>query len=172
MPRGRPPKPTKLRQLEGVPGHSRPINDREPQPTGPLEKPDFVTGPAAEEWDRAVGAMPDGLYTAADAPVLAVYCVAWVLFRNALAQVAREGMTAVGSTGQKVAHPGLAVVAKQSEIILRASDRLGMSPSARTRLEVGDASPDQGKFGGLLGGAQLRIVATNERRGSASSSSD
>ena len=64
--------------------------------------------------------MPLGLYTAADVPVLAVYCVAWVLFRNALAQVAREGMTSTGSPGQRVAHPGLAVAGRQSEIILRA----------------------------------------------------
>jgi P27 family predicted phage terminase small subunit len=168
--RGRTPKATKLRQLEGNPG-KRKINKEEPQPTGTLAKPDFVTGPAAQEWDRAVGAMPDGLYTAADAPVLAVYSVAWVLFRNALAQVAREGMTAIGSTGQKVTHPSLATLAKQAEIILRASDRLGMSPSARTRLTVGDDAP-AGKFDGLLGGAQLRVVTTNGRPASAPSSSD
>jgi len=156
--KGPSPKPTKLRKLEGVPGKSRPLNEREPQPTGPLVKPEFVTGEAAIEWDRTVGAMPDGLYTAADAPVLAVYCVAWVLFRNALAQVAREGMTATGSMGQKISHPSLATIAKQSEIILRASDRLGMSPSARTRLEMPDGAGAGSKFGGLLGGAQLRLV--------------
>jgi P27 family predicted phage terminase small subunit len=166
--RGRPPKSSKLRALEGNPG-KRPLNEREPQPTGPLVKPDFVTGEAASEWDRVVGAMPPGLYTAADAPVLAVYCVAWVLFRNSLAQVAREGMTATGSMGQKIAHPSLATVAKQSEIILRASDRLGMSPVARARLEVGD-QPQASKFDGLLGGAQLRLVTTNEPKGSARSS--
>jgi len=167
--RGRPPKPTKLRKLEGVPGHSRPLNEREPQPIGPLVKPDFVTGEAAKEWDRVCGSMPPGLYSSADAPSLAVYCVAWVLFRNALAQVAKEGMSAIGSTGQKIAHPSLAVIAKQSEIILRAGDRLGMSPVARARLEVGD-QPQASKFDGLLGGAQLRLVTTNEPNGSAPSS--
>jgi P27 family predicted phage terminase small subunit len=168
--RGPPPKPTKLREIEGVPGH-RPLNDKEPRPIGPLRKPDFVTGEAANEWDRAVGAMPPGFYTAADSPVLAVYCIAWILFRNSLAQVAREGMTATGSMGQKIAHPSLAIAAKQSEIILRASDRLGMSPSARTRLTAGDQPEEESKFAGLFGGSQLRVVTTNERRGSAPSSS-
>jgi hypothetical protein len=44
-------------------------------------------------------------------------------------------------------------------VILRASDRLGMSPSARTRLEVQDV-PQVGKFDGLIGGARgdLRLV--------------
>ena len=165
---GPPPKPSKLKQLEGNPGR-RPINQREPQPTGSPIKPDFITGEAAREWDRAVRAMPDGLYTAADVPVLSVYCVAWVLFRNALAQVAKEGMTAVGSMGQKVAHPSLAIAAKESEIILRAADRLGMSPSARSRLTMGEEG-EGGKFDGLLGGAQLRLVTDNGPSASAPSS--
>jgi P27 family predicted phage terminase small subunit len=165
------PKPNKIRQLEGVPGHSRPLNHKEPQPTGPLVKPDFVTGEAAKEWERAVGAMPEGLYTAADAPVLAVYCVAWVLFRNSLAQVAREGMTSTGSTGQMISHPALAVVAKQSEVILRASDKLGMSPSARTRLTMETEGQGGGKFDGLLGGAPLKLAISNGPKGSSRSSS-
>jgi len=166
---GPPPKPSKLRRLEGNPA-KRPISEREPQPVGPLLKPDFVTGEAAKEWDRAVGSMPDGLYTAADAPTLAVYAVSWVLFRNALAQVAREGMSSIGSQGQPVAHPSIAVLAKQSEIILRAGDRLGMSPSARTRLTLGDQEK-AGKFDGLLGGGALRLATTDGRPVSARSSS-
>jgi P27 family predicted phage terminase small subunit len=166
--RGRTPKPTKLRKLEGFPGHN-PINDREPQPTGLLAKPDIVTGEAAREWDRAVAAMPPGLYTSADAPVLAVYCIAWVLFRNAIATTAREGMTVTGPQGQKQVHPALVIAAKQSEIILKAADRLGMSPSARSRLVMGDAPERGGKFAGLLGGAQLRLVTANEPSASARS---
>jgi P27 family predicted phage terminase small subunit len=81
-----------------------------------------------------------------------------VLYRNALGQVAREGMTALGSMGQKVPHPALATVAKQAEIILRAADRLGMGPVARARLEVRD-QPQPSKFDGLIGGrGDLRLV--------------
>lgn len=154
--RGPQPKPLQLRKLEGNPS-KRKINDKEPAPRGSAARPDFVTGVAAEEWDRAVAAMPPGFYTAADVPVLTVYCLAWVMYRNSLAQVAREGMTSTGSTGQKVAHPALAVAAKQAEIILRAADRLGMSPTARTRLEIKDEAPVS-KFDGLLGGGALRLV--------------
>lgn len=167
---GRRPKSTELRKLEGNPG-KRAINDREPQPTGPLTKPEIVTGEAAREWDRAVSAMPPGLYTSADAPVLTVYCLAWVLYRNAIAQVAREGMTSTGSTGQKVEHPALATVAKQAAVILKAADRLGMSPSARSRLTLGGEAPKEGKFAGLLGGAPLRVVTSNAPSGSSRSSS-
>lgn len=148
--RGPPPTPTKLRLLAGNLSKRRLPKD-EPQPIGLPVKPSFVTGEAGKEWDRAIGAMPAGLYTAADVPVLTVYCVSWVLFRNALAQVAREGMTAIGSMGQVTSHPQIAVAAKQSEITLRSSDRLGMSPVARTRLTLEAQDAGGGKFAGLFG---------------------
>jgi P27 family predicted phage terminase small subunit len=155
---GRPRKPTKLRQLDGFPD-KRPLN-LEPEPTGPLTRPDFVSGEAAKEWDRCVAAMPPAFFTAADVPVLTVYCLAWVMYRNALASIARDGLFASGSMGQRVPHPAIAVIRAQTEIILRASDRLGMSPAARTRLAVQD-KPQPNKFAGLIGGASrgdLRLV--------------
>lgn len=43
MTTGRPPKPTALRILGGKAGHSRPLNDREPQPpAGRVEIPDWL----------------------------------------------------------------------------------------------------------------------------------
>ena len=102
--------------------------------------------------------MPPGLYTAADVPALTVYCLAWVMYRNALAQLAREGTIVAGSMGQKVAHPAVAIAKAQAEIILRTGDRLGMSPVARVRLEVPDQAPAS-KFAGLIGGRRdLRLV--------------
>ena len=159
--RGRTPKPTKLRELEGVPGH-RPINKREPEPIGPAVKPSRLKGKAAVEWDRAMAAMPAGLYTSADTPALAVYCQAWATYCEALDLLEREGMMAVGAAGQPAVHPAVAVMSKQAEVILRASDRLGMNPSARTRLQVQD-KPAATKFSGLLSdqpqrAGDLRVV--------------
>jgi P27 family predicted phage terminase small subunit len=168
--RGPQPKPTQVKRLEGNPGQ-RKLNNEEPQPSGPLVMPAILTGPASVEWDRVVRAMPDGVYTSADAGALTVYCTAWASFQKAVAIVAEHGMLAMGSQGQTVAHPMLAVVAKQSEIILRSADRLGMTPAARTRLTVPERG-ERSKFDGLLGGAQLKVVTTPEPKGSARSSSN
>jgi P27 family predicted phage terminase small subunit len=168
--RGPQPKPTQVKRLEGNPGQ-RKLNNEEPQPTGPLVRPAILTGLAATEWDRVVGSMPDGVYTSADAGALTVYCTAWANFQAACVVLAREGMMAFGSQGQMVAHPMLPVLAKQSEIILRAADRLGLTPAARTRLTVPE-SGERGKFDGLLGGSQLRVVTPPAPRGSARSSSN
>jgi P27 family predicted phage terminase small subunit len=149
MPRGRPPKPTVLKVLEGNAG-KRPLNHKEPRPTASAARPEYLVGAAADEWDRAVGAMPPGFYTAADVPVLAIHSLAWSTYRAALGQVAREGMTSVGSMGQTVPHPSIAVAARCADLLLRASDRLGGSPVARARLEMPDDAPPS-KFDGLLG---------------------
>lgn len=87
--------------------------------------------------------MPPGFYTAADVPVLTVYCEALVTRRNAMTiyQAKPEdggGMVVAGSVGQQAAHPMIAVASKQAEIILKCASQLGMSPAARARLTAPD----------------------------------
>ena len=72
--RGRKPKPTGLRILEGVPGH-KPLNTREPKPLeGDLSPPKWLKGPARKEWKRIVAVMPPGIITLADLIPFAIYC--------------------------------------------------------------------------------------------------
>lgn len=163
--RGPQPKPTALKRLEGNPGKRR-LNDAEVVPVGSLRKPSIITGPAAEEWDRVINSMPPGFFTAADAPVLATYCIAWVVYRNALAIIARKpeeggGMEAKGSQGQPVAHPQLTVLRAYSELILKCGDRLGMSPAARARMTMGEDQNPHAEFAGLIGGRSAFGEATH-----------
>jgi P27 family predicted phage terminase small subunit len=140
--RGPQPTPTAIKKVLGNPG-KRPLNTDELKPVGSLKRPTHIKGGAAEEWDRVIGAMPTGFYTAADVPVLAMYVEALVIYRNATSIVARDGMEAVGSTGQKIAHPQLAVMARFADLMTKLADRLGMSPAARTKFTApGDDSQD------------------------------
>lgn len=152
--RGPQPKPTALRRLEGNPSN-RPLNEAEPQPVGELQKPEHITGPYAEEWDRAVSAMPPGFYTAADVPLLAEYSVKWVFLRQANATVSKEGQTTKGSQGQTVQHPAVATSIALGNLILKLAAQLGMSPAARARLQMPEEDP-HGEFAGLLGGQRHR----------------
>jgi P27 family predicted phage terminase small subunit len=147
--RGPQPKATTLKRLEGNPG-KRKLNDAEPIPVGVLKKPSFVTDVAAEEWDRIIAAMPPGFYTPADTSTLTVYVCAWAMHRNAVLIIEREGMFSTGATGQTIAHPAIAIITTQAAIILKAGDRLGMSPAARTRLQMPNAAPAKSKFEGLI----------------------
>ena len=88
---GPPPTPLRLRLLRGNPG-KRPLRP-EPQPSRPprcLERPPFVTGYAADEWDRVAAELHRlGLLTVLDIAVLAVYCMTYVRWRTAEELLAR-----------------------------------------------------------------------------------
>ena len=80
--RGRKPKPTTIKVLEGNPGR-RPLNDREPQaPPGIPECPEFLGEEARAEWFRMAMVLTNmGLLTLADRSAFTTYCVAcgrWV----------------------------------------------------------------------------------------------
>lgn len=143
------PTPTKLKALQGNPGR-RPLPKGEVQPNALVTKPEFIHGAAGIEWDRVINSMPPNFYTEADVPVLSAYCMAWVMYRNALAKIAKFGMEATGSKGNTVAAPMVGVAQKQVEIILKTADRLGMSPAARARLDLPENAPES-KFKGLIG---------------------
>ena len=73
--RGRKPKPTALKLIEGNPG-KRPINGHEPKP--PASKPtcpSHLSPTAKAEWKRLAEALHRiGLLTQADRTALAAYC--------------------------------------------------------------------------------------------------
>lgn len=136
--RGPQPKPTALKEVLGNPG-KRPLPKAEPLPIGAPVMPEHLEGDAAIEWDRVVRSMPPQLYTSADVSTLLAYCTAWALHKKAWLEVKRKGLFAKGSMGQLVANPALAVLKSQAEVMLKAGDRLGLSPAARARLEMPDA---------------------------------
>ena len=78
MAKGRRPKPTRLRVIEGNPG-KRKIADDEPKPlAGVPPMPDQLHGDAAEEWERVAPLLAKvKILTHADRAALACYCHAW-----------------------------------------------------------------------------------------------
>ena len=82
--RGRPPKPTHLRALQGNPGN-RPLNKNEPKPTkGTPRCPAWMSPGAKKAWKHIV---PDlqriGVLTVIDGAALAGLCHAYARWREA-----------------------------------------------------------------------------------------
>ena len=75
--RGRKPKPTALKVLEGNPG-KRPLNDHEPiPPKGELKCPSWLLPEAKKEWKRLASSLEAmGVLTMADLTAFAGYCQA------------------------------------------------------------------------------------------------
>ena len=150
--RGRKPKPTALKILEGNPGR-RPLNDREPSlPTETPECPEFLDDEARAEWFRMAKVLQDmGLLTRADRAALAAYCVVYSRWVTAERQVQRLG-TIVKSPEKNfpMKSPYLTVADQALEAMRKFMVEFGLTPSSRSRIRVPDASGASDEFDAFL----------------------
>ncbi|HEY1599711.1 MAG TPA: phage terminase small subunit P27 family [Pirellulales bacterium] len=141
MVRGRKPKPTRLKLAEGNPG-KRKSRAREPQPAaGEPACPAELDAAAREEWQRLCKALIAlGILTEIDRAVLAAYCQCWSRWLAAERDIARRGVIVVTVMGAEMQNPSLPIANKALQLMLRFGAELGLTPSARTRI---DATPAQ-----------------------------
>jgi len=139
--RGRKPKPTQLRILAGNPGH-RALNDEEPAPPDGLpECPPFLDDEARAEWSRICPVLERmGVLSIADRNALSSYCVVysrWVAAERAVKQYGAIVKSPV--KGVPIKSPHLCVADKALEQMLKLQVEFGLTPSARSRIRLGDA---------------------------------
>ena len=136
--RGRKPKPTAIRAIEGNPGR-RPLNSREPSPPdGVPDCPEFLDEEARAEWFRACAALKEmQLLSKADRTALAAYCTAYSRWMQAEDQVKRFG-TIVKSPdkGFPMKSPYLTVADQAMECMRKFLVEFGLTPSSRSRIKV------------------------------------
>lgn len=170
MAKGRPPKPTKLKLLEGNPG-KRKINRSEPKPGKarggvPVEfrveraepgedlkdfKPPVAVDEAKKEFVRRRRELEAlGLLTTLDVGLLEAYCQAYGMWREASAWVNKMGMITKTTNGNFIQNPYVAIVNKQQEIMRKTGAELGFSPSSRSRLEVKGGENEEDPMSALL----------------------
>ncbi|HOI96243.1 MAG TPA: phage terminase small subunit P27 family [Syntrophobacter fumaroxidans] len=148
--RGPAPKPAEIRILEGNRGRL-PINDNRPRPTGKASCPKHLPLDAKREWRRIVGSLPPGMVTAADVPLLAAFCVAWALHKEASAHIQAESAVILSKNEQPYQNPWLSILNRQAEIMAKLGSRFGLSPSDRNGIKLPE-KPKSGKWApGLIG---------------------
>ncbi len=161
MTRGRKPRPTHLRVIEGNPGKRR-LNTAEPQPTAVVlpEAPAWLNAVAKEEWARlSLELFRLRLLTTADTSTLAGYCQSygrWVQAERAIARMAEKdqltgGLMIKTSNGNAIQNPLVGTANTAMRDMLRFAAEFGLTPAARARLSLG-AEPPRSKFDGLVGG--------------------
>ena len=135
MARGRKPKPTALKRLEGNPG-KRPLNELEPVPPPvQLRCPNYLLPEARKEWKRlAPILMSMGLLTAADAVPFAGYCQAYARWREAQDEITRHGSIYKDDDGRIRPNPYIAIATQQMREIKSFAADFGLTPSNRTAM--------------------------------------
>ncbi len=157
--RGRKPKPTKLRLLEG--NRSRTPLPEEPNVESDLpEPPDHLDTYALEEWNRlAPGLHALGILFDVDRGPFSAYCQAYSRWRRAeeqLKELSRDnallGLVQVTKTGHVIQHALVGISNKAAADFVKYAVEFGLTPSARARIAIDPSHGKSGKFKGLIGG--------------------
>jgi P27 family predicted phage terminase small subunit len=141
MVRGRKPAPTALKLVKGE-QKSR-INNDEPQPEDGVPQCPSLLPAVREVWDYTVAQLRTmRVLTMADRDMLAAYCEAVVMHREASRIIARDGMLLHDGNGA-YKNPATLLQREAANAIKAFGTEFGLSPSARTRIKVGDQQPER-----------------------------
>lgn len=143
--RGRIPKPTAVKIMEGNPGKRR-INGSEPKPPSSLpDCPDYLAPEAKAEWARLAGILNQiGLLTQVDRTLMAAYCQTYARWVEAERKLAETPLILRTPAGYIQQSPWLSISNKQLELMAKYMTELGLTPASRSRLAIqvhGGAKP-------------------------------
>ena len=162
--RGKAPKPTELKRAQGNPGRRR-LNEGEPvPPVCEVVPPEWLCPLALEVWKaRAPNLIAMRVLTVVDADMFGVFCntlAHYIELQRAFWSKGANGTIYTvkdkkGKPRNVKEWPQVADLRRTIELLIRLSDRFGLTPSARSRLSVGQlaaapptASPSNGPLDG------------------------
>ena len=138
---GRKSIPSILKLLRGNPG-KRPVNKQEPSPqAGVPDCPSWLTQKAKETW-KQIAPILDGMrvLTKADRQALELLCDAYAEYRKARETILKRGLTYTSKTSEgKIIRPlpEVSIAADASRRLRAMLLEFGLTPSSRSRIQVG-----------------------------------
>lgn len=150
MARGRPPKPTALKALEGNRGKRKPRAD-EPKPKIKIPTcPTWMPAAGKAEWKRIAKELASlGLLAEVDRAALIAYASAYAELEKSERELKKgHFVTAVATTTgrtYKKLSPWVKIRKDARKAMLEAIREFGMSPSSRTRVGTGAADGQRGQ---------------------------
>jgi P27 family predicted phage terminase small subunit len=138
--RGRKPKPTALKVLEGNPG-KRPLNDKEPQPEKKAPRcPSWLEPEAKKEWKRMAKTLEAiGVLTQVDKAAFAGYCQAYARWKEAEEFLSKHGTIFKTPSGYIQQVPQVSIAQTYLKVMKDFCSEFGLTPASRTRIRVNTA---------------------------------
>ena len=138
--RGRKPKPTALKILEGNPG-KRPLNDKEPQPEKKAPRcPSWLEPEAKKEWKRMAKTLEAiGVLTQIDKAAFAGYCQAYARWKEAEEFLSKHGTIFKTPSGYIQQVPQVSIAQTYLKVMKDFCSEFGLTPASRTRIRVNTA---------------------------------
>ena len=155
MKKGRKPKPTAIKKLEGNPGR-RPLPENEPEYPFGTTCPNFMPVYGRSEWKRLYPILVKArVLTRADRVALAGYCEAYARWRRAVEYLDKAGTDVyMTPSGTLRPLPHVTIAANASDQMRKWASTLGITPSNRTRIEpIPDKAEEADPLAEFLAGA-------------------
>jgi P27 family predicted phage terminase small subunit len=145
-------KPLRLKILEGNPGHQKLPTDTLEPPDELIEPPDHLDEIALKEWNRVTpGLETMGILCAIDIQILAAYCCAYSIWKQAIDKINTLGIDDKTANGTLVQNPYVGIANTASINMLKFASEFGLSPSVRARIGFDIGKNKKSKFDGLFG---------------------
>jgi len=141
--RGRKPKPTAVKELEGNPG-KRALNEFEPKPKKKAPKcPTWLDVEAKKEWKRVAKQLEElGVLTEVDMAAFAGYCEAYARWKEAEEFISKHGTIVKTPSGYWQQVPQVSIAQTYLKIMIKFCEQFGLTPSSRSRIVADKASND------------------------------
>ena len=141
--RGRKPKPTAVKVMEGNPG-KRPLNMFEPVPDKVApECPSWLNDEAKAEWERLADKMVNlGTLTEMDMAAFAGYCQSYARWKEAEEFIEKHGTIVKTPSGYWQQVPQVSIAQTNLKVMLKFCSEFGLTPSSRSRMIAGDVNKE------------------------------
>ena len=133
--RGRKPKPTALKELEGNPG-KRQLNMNEPKPLAKAPAcPKWLEPDAKKEWKRLSKKMEQlGILTEVDMAAFAGYCQAYARWKAAEEFISKHGSIVKTPSGYWQQVPQVSIAQQYLKDMQKLAEQFGLTPASRSRI--------------------------------------
>lgn len=153
MTRGRKPKPSHLKAVQGNAG-KRGINHDEPQADSLAEvplPPKWLHPCGIQMWERvAPWLVGSKILSESDIPNLEAYCAAYARWRQAEEDIAKNGIVVPGMNSD-IKNPACTVANESLKQMTTFGSALGLDPASRARLAVPGAKDASNPWKDLVG---------------------
>lgn len=141
--RGRKPKPTAVKVLEGNPG-KRALNELEPKPEKKAPKcPAWLDKEAKKEWKRIANKLEElGVLTEVDMAAFAGYCEAYSRWKEAEEFISKHGTIVKTPSGYWQQVPQVSIAQTYLKIMIKFCEQFGLTPSSRSRIVADKGSAE------------------------------
>ena len=141
--RGRKPKPTAIKELEGNPGR-RPLNKNEPKPNKKAPRcPAWLEEEAKREWKRMGKILEQlGLLTEMDMAAFAGYCQAYARWKEAEEFITQHGTMIRTPNGYLQQVPQVSIAQQNLKIMQSFCTEFGLTPACRARIVAAGGGPE------------------------------